>query len=234
MGLSQSAQDKCMPFICQRTTTMLSLNPDIKLEIRKSQLDTAFMPWKDNGLFTTIDTPKNTVILEFGDPQCLLLNDAMINLKDVMSATTSQKLYDALNKLETQYYDPDRAQQLVNTRMIGNSQGAWYETISDIPANTELLRMYGYTTWTIELLDILTTHNIFGFVKYIHELKDRVPNDPYYNKIQLLDKCFDNYDKTISLENFDLQISTTTPENIGTTIKNQYSMLMMINSLTHL
>lgn len=236
MGTSWSSSsyiDQCMPYIGRRSKETVIFNENIskQLEVRKSQLNSKFIEGKDEGLFTKTYIPKGTIVLNANDPLCLKMNDVMINLEGVIDAKTSKDLYNALIDLESNYYNVQKASLNVNMRMLGAPTGVYYETIQDIPPNTELTRMYGYTTWTLELFDILTTHNIYGFVKYIHELKNRTHNDLYATKILLLDSCFDNYDKTLSVDAFDSQTTGLELKNIGNEVKNYYHIYTMLKTV---
>jgi len=177
-----------MLYLCNSKLVPASVDPDVSLVVKTSTLSSGFIHGKHRGLFTENSLTKGTIICAAENPLSLLLNDGLIDLEPVIRADSSQKLYDALNHMEKTYYDLERASKVVNTVMLGTSNGMFLESIQDIPAGAELIRMYGFTTWTNEFFELITNHNVAGFAKFIFELKDRVNGDPYERRIISLNK----------------------------------------------
>lgn len=169
----------------------ISMNHDIELYHAPSQLSGAFMESKNIGVFTKNFIPKGTILpLNCNNPS--MLNDGMINLTRVLNAKTSDDIYAAMKELEIDYYNEETANNMINVRMTSSSERAerqerqenFYEALKDIPADTELLRMYGHSSWIIELLPIITEDTAPGFLRYINELN--LDNDPLQMSIMMI------------------------------------------------
>jgi len=104
-------------------------------------------------------------------------------------------MYQALTNMRNTYYDLEKVEKYVNVRMIAGNKfkNYYYEAIKDIPAGGELIRLYGFTTWTLELFEILTNKNIVGFAHFINDLLETTAGDPYEYRIELLHKCLSQY-----------------------------------------
>jgi len=194
MGLKHSVGNNFKPYIPYIHVIKpgkLSLNPYIELETKSSTLPSEFIRGKQYGLFTKNFIKQNTIIMKV-DQTCMM-NDGMVNLQLIISADTSRKAYKAWNNLRENYYDIKKVEKIINVRMVEDDTGAcYYESIVDIPAGGELLRMYGFTTWIFEMFDLLTNKNISGFAKFVHELHQYSSGDPHESRIEKLDRGLQN------------------------------------------
>jgi hypothetical protein len=184
-----------IPYICAKTDKTLSVDPKVSLMIKPSTLSSTFIQGKHMGLFSENFIPKGTVVLKItGDETMdIKMNDGAVDLEPILHADTSEKTYNAWMNLKKTYYDLEKIKRVVNVRMVSNGTTIAYETIQDIPAGGELIRVYGFTTWTLELFEILTNKNIVGFAQFIDYLTKNVIGDPYDDRIKRLHQALSKY-----------------------------------------
>lgn len=73
--------------------------------------------------------------------------------------------------------------------MVNTNIGYCYKAIRDISKDSELLRIYGFTTWTCELWDFITVTNLSGYAQFIFDLEDNIGDyDPYISRIRIFSK----------------------------------------------
>lgn len=174
-----------IPYLCTVTDDILTVDPTVDLEVQPSKLNSSFINGRTMGLFTKRSINKGTIIMKLEKES--MINDGIVDLTDILTAETSGATYNAWNNLKNSYYDIEKISRIVNVRIILDCNNvSYYETIQDIHAGAELLRMYGFTTWPLELLDTLTNRNIAGFIRFINELVDEVTGDPYEDRIRKL------------------------------------------------
>ena len=176
-----------MPYICAPVSGVLQVDPTIKLTLQPSMLSTTFLPECNLGLFTISPIPKDTIILpQFGEQEAPF-NDAMVDLTNLIKARTSREMYQAWKEMQTNYYDLPRIQERVNVRMVVDSRGRmFYQTMKDIPGNTELLRIYGFTSWILIVLELLTKRNLAGYAQLVLDLERTERGDPIFPRIQIM------------------------------------------------
>lgn len=216
-----------LPYLCINVDRNLTVHPEIELDVRTSTLDSSFLEGKNLGLFTKKPITKGTIIMKVVREESKM-NDAAVNLDPILRATTSTAMYDAWTNLKNTYYDLEKIKRVVNVRMVFDANSDYYyEALQDIPADGELVRIYGFTTWTLELLDILTNKNIVGFMKFIDELSQDIAGDPYEAKIHRLNKVlqqFKAYDRLMILspKEYDEAFDDGKARYLGPTIKALY------------
>jgi len=192
MGLTQAKPtvsneiEPLIPYLCGTSDNMLTVDPNVELFVQTSTLPSGFIHGYHKGLFTKTPLTKGTVICGTDNNLSLMSNDGMINLEPLLRASNSQETYTAWVDMKKNYYDLEKAKQVINIRMVSDNNGKFYETICDVPANSELIRMYGFTTWTLELFNTLTNKNIAGFSKFIQELDGNIVGDPYEKRVSNL------------------------------------------------
>ncbi|CAH6419270.1 Hypothetical protein HVR_LOCUS470 [uncultured virus] len=240
MGLSQakpSVNDEIAPFIpylVSSSSIPVSVDPNVKLEVRPSTMESGFIEGYHNGLFSKYSLKKGTIICQADNNISRMMNDAMVNLEPVLRSSTSVQLYDSLTHMKNTYNDLSKAQSTINVNMLGASNGTFFQTIKDVPAGGELMRMYGFSTWTLELFEIINNHNVAGFAKFITELKDNLKGDPYEiraaNLHAMMKNMFpDMYE--VSLERYDEQIKSQPLTYVGKEIEKGYTLFMGLGSL---
>lgn len=182
-----------IPYLSGNTDRILSVDPDISLDVRPSELPSKFIDGRNMGLFTLALIPEGTIISsKFVEES--KMNDAMVDLTDILQANTSEQIYHAWMSMKNTYYDIKKTKRDVNVRMImDGNRNIFYEAIQDIPANKELVRIYGFTTWVLEILDILTNKTIVGFAQFIDELSKVSSHDPYEFRILSLRDALGKY-----------------------------------------
>lgn len=190
-----------LEYLCGKSDNTLSVDPNVKLYVRSSKLPSAFIEGKHKGLFTRGFIAKGTTILSVEQNTDSKMNDGAVDLEPILRADTSEKTYQAWTNLKDKYYDVEKIKKVVNVRMVVDNNGEYYEAIQDIPENGELVRVYGFTTWTLELFDILTNKNIVGFAHFIDDLSKSSSGDPYEARINTLRKALESYDKNIFTTN---------------------------------
>ena len=193
-------------YICAKSYTnhALSVDPNVKLVVKRSKLPSAFIEGRHMGLFTKDAIPKGTIILSVfhDDKNECKMNDGAVDLEPILVADTNEKTYQAWMNMKNSYYNIEKIKNVVNVRMIvDNTNNCFYETIQDIPAGGELVRLYGFTTWTLELLNILTNKTVVGFAHAIDDFSKNIKDDPYTERIQILHKVLESYDKDIFTRN---------------------------------
>jgi hypothetical protein len=190
-------------YICGVSSEILQVDSSVEIEIRTSTLSSGFIKGKHRGLFTKKFLPAKTIISEVDMNNLCMMNDGLVDLEAILRAQTSRQLYDALQQLYESYYDIEKAKQVINVRMVIDSQSSkkYYQTIQDIPMDGELFRAYGFTSWIFELSEILTHHNLIGFAKFVRELKDQISGDPLEFKVyhldQILSELIPNLDSVV-------------------------------------
>lgn len=224
-----------IPYICGYIDDVVQIDSTVEFEVRPSTLDSAFLEGKHMGFFTKKPIPKGTIIMKAMREESKM-NDAAVNLEPILQANTSVAMYEAWTNLKKSYYEVDKIKQLVNVRMIVDSRGdPYYETIQDIPADGELLRVYGFTTWILELFDILTNKTVMGFIQFIDELMKEIDGDPYEQKARNLHKALQHYKSIfkhegkknimqLSLQEYDDKMADQKIEYVGNAIKAFYLM----------
>ena len=182
-----------LPYILAFTKDMLNVAEGVELSQGVSTLNSTFLPGHNIGLFTKTALPKGTVVMQISPDNESKLNDAMVDLTALIKSKTAKEMYAAWIDLQKNYYDMEKAEKLVNVRMVlDGAENCFYQTIQDIPANTELLRVYGFTTWILELLELLTERNLAGYAQFIFDLQRTEVNDPYSDKIKGIAKILRN------------------------------------------
>jgi len=177
-----------------------------------------------------MDLSKGTIICSSENDISLKMNDGMIDLEPLLLASNSQETYIAWDDMKKKYYDLEKVKEVINVRMVAGN-GTYFETLCDVPKNTELIRMYGFTTWTLELFDILTNRNIAGFSKFIQELESTSKGDPYEERIRILRialKSIIPETDTTNLAEYDEKHSSEPLVFLGTHVQAAY-MLAFIN-----
>jgi hypothetical protein len=202
-----------IPYLCRYSDEPLTVDPDVSLYIRPSELPVRFIPGRHMGLFARKHIVKGTIIC-YNPDQESKMNDAMIDLGEILSSDTSDRIYEAWMDAKNSYYDIEKAKQDVNVRMITDRNGnIFYETIQDIPINKELLRIYGFTTWVLEIVEILTNKTIVGFAQFVDHLSMTSVGDPCESSVKLLRKALDNYHIDDIFVNYDIHPSDVAPTN---------------------
>lgn len=184
-----SVTNEIAPFVtylCAKSEAPLILDTNVELVVKPSQLPSGFIHGYHEGLFTKKDLLKGTVICSADNEISRKMNDGMVNVEPLLLASNSQDTYNAWVDIKKKYYDLEKAKEAVNVRMVAGGSGIYFETLCDIPAGGELIRMYGFTTWTLELFNILTNKNIAGFSKFIQELDGTLKGDPYEERVSKL------------------------------------------------
>jgi len=180
------------------------------------------------GLFTKKPIPKGTTIMKVEEES--KMNDGAINLEPILRATSSVATYEAWTNIKKTYYDLEKIKRVANVRMvIDPTVNSFYEALQDIPADGELIRVYGFTTWILELLDILTDKNIVGFIRFIDELIQDIDGDPYENKARQLQKALHQYqtlnpNATLNCKEYDEKMVNEKVNYVGHIIKGLYLM----------
>ena len=109
-----------------------------------------------------------------------------MNLDNILVSETNEKTYYAWKSLWETYYEINKIQEIINVCMVRYGNELFYVAIKDILADAELFRVYGFSTWPLELLDTITSRNVLGYGKFIHELLPTIINDPNEKKIQCI------------------------------------------------
>lgn len=232
LSSSKDELNAAIPYLCVNINRNLEpeIDPWIELEVLPSTLDSAFLEGKNMGLFTKDAITTGTIIMKVIREEGKM-NDGAVDLEPILRASTSMEMYDAWINFSRTYYDLEKIKRVVNVRMVCDSTKTfYYQATQDIPAGEELLRIYGFTTWTLELLDILTNKNIVGFMQFIKELAEDIDGDPYEEKIKKLNRglCkFRTYDDIMGLTpgEFDTIASSQWTVYLGNTIKVMYTDL---------
>ena len=239
MGLSYSQQslrdeiNSVLEYICAASKLTLCVDPNVKLTIRESTLPSSFIDGQDMGTFTENFIPKGTIVLEVNDNIPSKMNDGVIDLGPILQANTSEDTYRAWTNMKRRYYNTDVMSKVINTRMVVDTNNIrYYETIQDIPAGGELVRVYGFTTWTFELFDTLTNKNIVGFAHFINDLLQNIAGDPYEYRINKLHESLKLYNKdffTMDRSSYDDKMTDAELISLGDIIKGYYLMVCLDN-----
>lgn len=169
------SESRALPFISGFIDTPIVLNDDVDLFIKESTLQTTFLSDKNMGLFTSRPICKGSILLKVSD-QCMM-NDGLINLSNVINASSDEETYIAWHEIYKSYYNLDIINKNINVRMVTNDRiNFYYEAIKDISPGDELLRIYGFATWPYQMSKHLTKNNITGFIRF---LRDIIYNDDY-------------------------------------------------------
>jgi len=168
-------------YLCSVRDKPLSIDPTVSLSIKRSNIPSTFIDGKQYGVFTDKNIARGTII---SSTNIYMYNDGLIDLTELLNADNSEKTYIAWKNLKQSYYNIDKIKSVVNVIMVKDSYDTdYYEAITDIPANSELIRMYGFTTWIFELFDILTNKTIVGFSHFVNNLCSNIKGDPLELKV---------------------------------------------------
>ncbi len=154
----------------------------------------------------------------------------MVDLTNLIKARTSREMYQAWKEMQTNYYDLPRIQERVNVRMVLDSRRRmFYQTMKDIPANTELLRIYGFTSWILIVLELLTKRNLAGYAQLVLDLEKTERGDPIFPRIQIMAETLRRFyvgsylTDRIDLERYDRE--NDSDEKIGKELATKYRMV---------
>lgn len=185
------------PYVCATTNRKIIVSSDISLVLRPSKLSTTFIEGKNMGVFTEKFIPNRTIIMTFASDPIMAhkFNDAAMDLTSILQGDTSEKAYQAWMNTKKSYYNLENIKQVINVRLLGNviDEIIGHETIQDIPADTELTRIYGFTAWVLELSKMVTNKNIVGFAQFVNYLMNSIDSDPHEDKIKNLHVVLSQY-----------------------------------------
>lgn len=222
-----------LDYLCAASSETLTVDPNVKLYVRSSKLPSASIEGKHKGLFTKKIIHKGTIVLSLEQNANNNMNDGAVNLEPILRADTSEKTYNAWINMKDTYYDVEKIKNVVNVRIvIDKDDNLYYETIHDIPENGELVIVYGFTTWTLELFDILTNKNIVGFAHFIDFLSKDITDDPCEERIKILRKALELYDQnifTLNRSEYDDLMKDETSIYLGTRIRQLYMIVGAMN-----
>lgn len=183
--MSEAEIESIRKFLTWKTTRNLKVDRSIKLETKPSTFTgTTYQEGKGNGVFTTTPIKKFTVISKIDVTKDCSMNDGLVDLTLVLNAKTHEEMYTALVGMRKLYFDPVRAEKLINVRATSNRYGDYYEAIKDISAGSELFRAYGFSTWVFDIP--VNKENIGGFCKFLGEYYLEIKNDPFKDRIEKL------------------------------------------------
>jgi hypothetical protein len=177
-----------LPFISLMLDQPLVVDNDIELDVRDTSMGTVFSKGKSDGLFTLKRIPKGTIIMVVGDES--KINDGIVDLGPILRAATNIEMYQELTNLRKSYYDMEKMKRIINVRMVCDGNKFYYQAITDIDANSELLRVYGFTSWVFEIFGIIDDRTIGGYVKFVKELSENIKGDPLEKRIRKMVDMF--------------------------------------------
>jgi hypothetical protein len=182
LGVEPDADEqKCFPFIAKKyDPNDVHPKPDGDIvEPRPSPLSPGLADRSivGKGLFAATNIPSDTVVCQF-DP---FANDCMIDISDVINATTSQQAFDALAECRKKYYDYDEVAKNVNVCVMTIDGIPWLVSTRFIAKGEEIKRIYGFSTWLKELpeINVLTCATARGVLDYIADVQAQKPHDHY-------------------------------------------------------
>ena len=82
-------------YLCGKYNETLSVDPDVKVVVKRSKLHSAFIEGRHMGLFTKNAITKGTILFSVNDEQECKMNDAVTDLEPILVADTSEKTYQA-------------------------------------------------------------------------------------------------------------------------------------------
>lgn len=210
--------DEILPFIAITAPQDCppQINADVKLSIRNTTIKSPFVDNKRRGIFADKSIPAYTYVMKLEKES--LVNDGVVNLKHIINAQNNVEMYNAWNTLFHTYYTMSKIKRVINVRMVKYNNDTYLQTISNVPVGSELLRLYGFTTWPFEILDILTHRTVVGFAYFIDKLTTTLAttkSDPLYDKIVLLNEALHTIipDYTQPLHYYDSNNSTNNNTN---------------------
>jgi hypothetical protein len=222
-----------LPYIYSFRDDVLSVDPDVILVNKPSNLPSAFIEGRSNGAFCEKFIPKGTVILKGLQDKEAPFNDGAIDLRPLLQANNSEEAYQAWKLMKNCYYDINKFEETINTIMVSDINGnMFFETIKDVPVGTELVRVYGFTSWTLELLDLLTDKNWLGFAHFIDELSTNICDDPYEQRIKILRDTFSTLCPnfvTLDRTEYDLVFKDKPTQKFNKTFMMIFSMKMALS-----
>jgi hypothetical protein len=230
IGSAPSNQERivsCLKFMMGEVSYPLEVDRTLVLRVDKSTLPSLFISERANGLFCTSDIKEGTVIMKVRPTSPCIMNDGMVDLNEILLAQTSMAMYNAWWNLYLSYYNVDHAVVRVNVKMVRDSNHTvYYHAMKDIPIGTELVRMYGFTTWIMELFDIMTNKTIVGFARFVDEFSRDLVGDPYVEKIhalrEALIKLGINNIFTLDLREYDTTMESVTSINMEYQLKRAF------------
>lgn len=157
--------------------------------------ETEFLQAQNVGLFAKEDIQKGESIMTSLKSDANLFNDAMMDLRPLLEATTADSFYSALHQCESMYYNKEKAEKNINIVAGRSLDGEYliYQARKDISKKEELFRCYGFTTWIKEIAEsgILSLVTLPGFYRFLKE-RDW-SNDPFELYIRNLVRCEESF-----------------------------------------
>ena len=224
MSNTNSFINEILPYICRLSRLPLVVDKNINLVIKTSSIPSSLPKDYNQGVFTTKHIRAGTIIMKV-DYHNSKINDGVVNLDHILTATTNEDTYHAWKSLWKSYYDLNKIKKVINVCMITDGKELFYAAIQDIPAGTELFRLYGFSTWPLELFDTITSKNILGFGKFIQELLPTLTSDPNEKKIHCIYRTIitilniSHINITTNLTLHDIDIADNDTVNMGVILK---------------
>jgi hypothetical protein len=148
-----------------------------ELIIKNSTLRTQFKKGREKGVFAKNKIKKGAIVMASQLQYTTMINDAMVDFNDVLNAKTSLELFEALMKLYSEYYNLERAQQLVNVARANYKKQLVHVAIRDIEEGEELLMVYGIDFWVKNYDEFVTPRNFPGYNSFLKEIHKEYPTD---------------------------------------------------------
>ena len=223
---------KFVPYIAAVSDMGLIVDLEVDIVVKESKLKSEFVKERNMGVFTNKKILNGTIILPLTYNIESKINDGVANLNEILRASNSVEMYNAWDNFYNSYYDIEKVKKNINVRLILDKyNNNYYQAIMDIPANGELLRFYGFTTWPFELLHIFTNKTIVGFISFINHFASIVKSDPNGVNIKLLQSACIRYTSTNNIISiipsiYDFLIQSHSTFLVGPTILSYYQSLI--------
>lgn len=186
-------------FISKNIKRKPIITNNISLFIDNSCISTLFINNENKGLFTNEFISKGTILFDQTNIYSKMMNDPMINLNDLYNSVDSLSYYTTWTNMYNRYHNINIIKDCVNIRMLIHNDHRYYQALRDIQPGEELVKMYGFTTWIVNNIKLLTNKNICGFLYFIKDILPEIKGAPFYDKILNFNKLILNslFDKSI-------------------------------------
>jgi len=171
------------------------------MHIGKSKIKTTYVVGYDEGLIASRNIEKGEAVIPVNHEWHQRMNDAMMDLTDIIEAKTSVEMENALIKTRSKYYDLEQGEKLVNVVMgvcQSHPTNIMYVTTRFIAKGEELKRAYGFSTWLKEVaeLNILTIKTLPGYLNYVKSQSSMIGRNPFGYYIKIVMENFQNIVET--------------------------------------
>lgn len=157
--LSEEDERAFLPLLTARETFVISEDAlyGLDVQVRPAKCEkTMYVPTHRYGLFATRDIKANEIIISNDNPLATGANDAMMDLRPFLNASSASEMEKAFHDAREKYYDSQTGEQRVNAILIYSPEihKMALKARRFIAKGEEILRVYGFSTWIKDIAEL--------------------------------------------------------------------------------